>query len=68
MDFNEADETATKFYLQVLRDVRMLDYMQQHLGMQFDYALLTPFPDENLFDKDAVFIGPHFCTTNLRIW
>ena len=30
----------------------MLKYMERHLGMKFDFALLTPFPDENLFDKE----------------
>ena len=52
LDLNEPDETAKKFHNTVQRDVRMLKYMEQHLGMEFDYALMSPFPSENLFDEE----------------
>ena len=46
------DGEAKTFHTRAMRDVAMLRYMEKHLGMEFDHALLTPFPDENLFDKE----------------
>ena len=43
---------ASEFAELARRDAKMLKYMEHHLGMKFDFAVLTPFPDENLFDKE----------------
>jgi hypothetical protein len=37
----EIDENAKEFYKAVQADVKLLNYMEEHLRMEFDYALLN---------------------------
>ena len=46
------DEKARKMYNQAMKEVAMLEYMERHLNLEFDFAVKTPFPDENTFEKE----------------
>lgn len=52
----EPEEKAVKFYKKLMREVKMLEYLEHHFGptygFKYDYALLTPFPDEMFFEAE----------------
>lgn len=48
----EPDEKAKSMYNQAMKEVAMLEYMERHLNLEFDFAVKQPFPDEKTFEKE----------------
>jgi hypothetical protein len=52
----EPNEKASKFIKKILREAKMLEYLENHFGprygFKYDFALLTPFPDEGFFEEE----------------